>query len=86
MPKASGFDVLRWIRARPSLSSLRVVVLTSSERIKDIDMAYELGANSFLTKPLNLTDFANMIEAMLRFWVKQSKKPTVERSEKQPVK
>src|SRR6185503_2037849 len=49
MPRVNGFEVLRWIRSKPSLSSLRVIVLTSSERIKDVNEAYALGANSFLT-------------------------------------
>jgi CheY-like chemotaxis protein len=79
MPKANGFDVLKWIRAQESLAPLRVVVLTSSERIRDINMAYELGANSFLTKPLTFIDFSNTIRVMLKYWLEQSKKPEVER-------
>jgi len=85
MPRASGFDVLKWIRGRPSLSSLRVVVLTSSERIRDINQAYELGANSFLTKPLNFVDFTNTIQAMLKYWLEHSRKPEIERPDKQPA-
>ena len=79
MPRANGFDVLKWIRAQQSLSSLRVVVLTSSDRIRDINLAYELGANSFLTKPLNFIDFTNTISVMLKYWLERSKKPEVER-------
>jgi len=79
MPKANGFEVLKWIRAQQSLSPLRVVVLTSSERIKDIKMAYELGGNSFLTKPLNFADFTNTISVMLKYWLEHSKKPEIER-------
>ena len=86
MPKATGFDVLKWIRAQPSLSAMRVVVLTSSERIRDINLAYELGANSFLTKPLNFIDFTNTIQAMLKFWLEQSRKPEVKRPDKHPVR
>ena len=79
MPRANGFDVLKWIRAQSMLSSLRVVVLTSSERIPDINQAYELGANSFLTKPLNFTDFTNTIRVVLKYWLEQSKQPEIER-------
>jgi CheY-like chemotaxis protein len=85
MPRANGFDVLKWIRAQPSLASLRVVVLTSSGRIRDINLAYDLGANSFLTKPLNFIDFTNTIQVMLKFWLEQSRKPEVKRPDKQPV-
>lgn len=80
MPRRNGFDVLKWIREQPSLSALRVVVLTSSGRIRDINLAYDLGANSFLTKPLNLIDFTNTISVMLKYWLEQSRKPEITRS------
>ena len=79
MPRTNGFEVLKWIREQPSLSTLRVVVLTSSGRIRDINLAYQLGANSFLTKPLNFVDFTNAIQAMYNFWMLHSKKPEIER-------
>lgn len=79
MPGVNGFEVLKWIRAQPSLASLRVVVLTTSERIRDINQAYTLGANSFLTKPLDFTDFRNTIDAIYKFWIERSKQPQVER-------
>src|SRR5258705_8683596 len=47
MPRIDGFEVLKWIREQPGLSALRVVVLTSSEDIRDVNVAYRLGANSF---------------------------------------
>src|SRR5258705_12172576 len=48
MPRTDGFEVLRWVRQQPGLSALRIVVLTSSENIRDVNQAYRLGANSFL--------------------------------------
>jgi len=44
MPKVDGFEVLSWIRKQPALRALRVVVLTSSEDIYDVNKAYEMGA------------------------------------------
>src|SRR5215472_16822833 len=44
MPRMDGFDVLRWVRLQPGFSSLLVVVLTSSEEIRDVNKAYQLGA------------------------------------------
>jgi len=79
MPRINGFEVLKWIRAQGCLSALRVVVLTSSERFQDINLAYQLGANSFLTKPLNFIEFTNTIQAMYNFWLDHSKKPEIER-------
>jgi CheY-like chemotaxis protein len=52
MPGKNGFEVLEWIRQQPGLKRLRIVVLTTSDAPKDIDRAYELGANAFMVKPL----------------------------------
>ncbi len=51
LPKESGFNVLKWIRARPSIHTLQVVVLSSSNHPDDIHRAHALGANAYLTKP-----------------------------------
>src|SRR2546429_5508391 len=51
MPRIDGFEVLRWLRQQPGLATLRVVVLTSSKEMRDLNLAYQLGANSFLVKP-----------------------------------
>src|SRR5205085_858882 len=56
MPRMEGFEVLRWIRQQPEFFQLCVVMLTSSDHISDANQAYNLGANSFLVKPL---DFEN---------------------------
>ena len=52
LPGIDGFEVLRWVRENPKFRHLRVVVLTSSNAIRDVNKAYRLGANSFLVKPL----------------------------------
>lgn len=59
MPMTDGFDVLRWIRRQSAFGKLCVVMLTSSDEIRDVNLAYQLGANSFLVKPL---DFWNASE------------------------
>jgi len=56
MPAMDGFEVLQWIRRQWELSHLCVVMLTSSDQIRDVNRAYKLGADSFLVKPL---DFVN---------------------------
>src|SRR4051794_24168262 len=48
MPRTSGFEVLDWVRSQPSLKALRVIVLTTSADMKDVNRAYQLGATSFL--------------------------------------
>jgi CheY-like chemotaxis protein len=69
MPRVDGFEVLRWIKSQPSLSALRVVVLTSSGDIRDVNRAYELGANSFLVKPLDFYNTIAMAETILDYWL-----------------
>src|SRR5689334_15837298 len=53
LPGMDGFDYLRWIRGQPGFGSTRVVVLTSSDLMQDVNMAYKTGANSFLVKPVD---------------------------------
>jgi CheY-like chemotaxis protein len=80
-----GFDVLRWIRAQPTLRAIRVVVLTSSNAIKDVNLAYQLGANSFLVKPVDFDDFVRVTQALQGYWLWSDKAPEVSRP-RQPDK
>src|SRR5213594_255676 len=73
MPRTDGFQVIQWIRQQPELATLRIVVLTTSEAVRDINKAYQLGANSFLTKPVVFEDFKNTIQAMYDYWMNLSK-------------
>ena len=77
MPRRNGFEVLEWLRDQPTLRLLRTVVLTTSERIWDINQAYQAGANSFLVKPLDFTDFRNTIQAVYNYWLGLAKAPAV---------
>src|ERR1700753_2252422 len=45
LPRVNGFEVLKWVREQPGLAPLRVLVLTSSDQIRDVNEAYKLGAN-----------------------------------------
>src|SRR5215472_17065033 len=54
MPGISGFEVLKWIRQHPGLKALRVAMLTSSDMPEEIKKAHDLGANVFITKPVQL--------------------------------
>ena len=64
LPVMDGFEVLKWIRSQPSLKDLRVVVLTSSTHIRDVNQAYKLGANSFLVKPLEFENVRALFSAI----------------------
>ena len=79
MPRKNGFEVLEWLRTQPSLRELRVVVLTTSEELRDVNRAYALGAASFLTKPLNFVEFKDTIQAMYNYWMALNRRPRIER-------
>lgn len=86
LPGMSGFDVLRWIRSQPTLSRLRVIVLTSSDSIQDVNLAYRLGANSFLVKPMDLDHLCRMTEALQGYWIWLDNAPEVTRPSKKQEK
>ena len=80
MPMMDGFEVLEWIREHSVFKGLRTVVLTTSEDMRDINRAYQLGANSFLVKPTDLDHFVRLTEAVKGHWMWLSKAPVIERS------
>jgi len=53
MPLRDGFDVLEWVRLQPGLRRLIIVIFTSSDLQEDITRAFELGANSYVVKPVS---------------------------------
>jgi CheY-like chemotaxis protein len=75
LPGFNGLEILGWLRSHPGLSALRVIVLTSSEQMKDINDAYRLGANSFLVKPYDFTDLVSLAQVLQKFWLQLSKTP-----------
>jgi CheY-like chemotaxis protein len=77
MPKMDGFELLWWIRRQPNLKTMRVVVLTSSQDVFDINRAYELGANSFLVKPQEINDFQAMMRTLGSFWLNYCQAPVL---------
>jgi CheY-like chemotaxis protein len=76
MPRVNGFDVLEWIRREPSLKRLLKVVLTSSNVQADVDRAYELGANSYLVKPVEFDEMVHMIQRFEIYWAEINRIPT----------
>jgi CheY-like chemotaxis protein len=76
MPGTDGFEVLEWVRAEPDLKRLLVIVLTSSNLQADVDRAYELGANSYLVKPVEFEQMVNMIQRFEAYWTEINRTPT----------
>src|SRR5437667_6307456 len=76
MPGADGFEVLQWVRAEPELKRLLIVVLTSSKLQADVDRAYELGANSYLVKPVGFEEMVNLIKRFEIYWTEINRTPS----------
>jgi len=69
LPKLSGFDVLKRMRADPRTKAIPVVVLTSSSEDEDMLRSYELGANSYVRKPVEFSAFAKAVGQLGIYWV-----------------
>jgi CheY-like chemotaxis protein len=68
MPKVSGSDVLRVLKADPKLKKLPVVMITSSHQGPDIAECYQLGANAYVVKPVDFNSFSDAVKKLGVFW------------------
>lgn len=69
LPKVGGIEVLQKVKADPRTKAIPVVVLTSSAEDPDIKKCYELGANSYIVKPVQFDNFAKTIANIGLYWV-----------------
>ena len=76
MPGVNGFEVLRWVRSEAKLKRLLVVVLTSSSSQADVDRAYELGANSYMVKPVQFEELVSLIQRFQIYWSEITRIPS----------
>lgn len=75
MPRTNGFGVLEWIRKQRDIRRLIVVILTSSRQETDVDRAYDLGANSYITKPSVIDDLIEDMRRLHGYWIEINEKP-----------
>jgi len=79
LPKIGGLQVLQAIKADPRTKGIPVVILTSSREERDLIAGYELGANSYIQKPVDFDDFQKTIRELGSYWLmmNQSKPATI---------
>lgn len=77
LPKLDGLSVLQNLKQHDSLKKIPVVMLTTSSQTKDIDIAYEYGANSYLVKPIKFSDFVDTVTTIKEYWLEQNKFPSM---------
>lgn len=75
LPKVSGHQILSIIKAEDILRKIPVVVLSISSSEKDIEESYNLNANCYVTKPLDLNEFIEVFERIQSFWLRTVKLP-----------
>ena len=78
MPKVDGLEVLRRVKSNPHTRVIPVIVLTSSHEERDIAQSYQLGANSYLDKPMNFTQFAKAVRQLGFCWPQLDQPPSVD--------
>ncbi len=85
LPRKSGLEVLGWIRQQPEFEKTIVVVLTGSTQTIDIYRSYELGANSYLVKPISESALVDLAAKLNIPWLLGSEPPASSRSSEPPV-
>lgn len=75
LPKVDGLQVLKEVKGSEKLRALPVVILTTSDGERDLAMAYEYHANSYLTKPVDFNDFSRLLGDLGFYWLAWNKRP-----------
>ncbi len=80
LPKVNGHEVLEKIKADPKLRRIPVIVLTASTREEDVVRSYDLGVNTFITKPVEFEKFIEVVTTIKEYWIVIATLPPVEES------
>lgn len=75
MPRVDGYQVLEEMKSDPALRSIPVVVLTTSDTEEDVVKAYDLGVNTYLTKPSSYDGFIELVSTLKRYWLEMARLP-----------
>lgn len=77
MPKLNGIEVLKEIKGHPHTRNIPVIILTSSKENPDVQKCYDLGANSYIVKPVNFEGFAEAIRNLGFYWLLLNQSPNI---------
>lgn len=76
LPRVDGMEVLRQVKADERTRTIPVVVLTSSREDRDVVQSYQLGVNSFVSKPVEFEEFASVVTQLGLYWLLVNRPPT----------
>ena len=85
LPKVDGIEVLRQIKGDPRTRSIPVVVLTSSREEQDLVRSYDLGANSYIQKPVDFEQFRETAKTVGLYWMVINQRPSVHETRRSAV-
>lgn len=77
LPRRSGREVLEWVRSQANLNKIVIIVFTSAQYVGDVSLAYELGANSFIIKPLDFAQYVEIARLLKAWWLRLNQFPPV---------
>jgi len=77
MPKMNGIEVLRHIRTNPDFKLIPIIMVTSSREERDLVESYKLGANSYVVKPVDITQFLEAIKTLGQYWAVVNQPPPI---------
>ena len=75
LPRKSGLEILTQVKALDNLKDIPIVILTTSDHDEDVRRSYQLGANNYLTKPVQFDDCVKLIADIQQYWLELSKIP-----------
>ena len=78
LPKLDGFEVLQRIKQNPSLKTIPVVILTSSDQEVDVAKGFGEGANSFVSKPMQFSEFTAKVRKLELYWILVNSLPSLQ--------
>ena len=77
LPKVDGMQVLRQLKSDPQTKAIAVILPMASKEERDVAKSYQLGVNSYIQKPVNFTDFQNVVRQLGMYWLLVNIKPPV---------
>ena len=82
LPKVDGIEILRQLKEDPRTKAIPVVVLTSSKEERDLIRSYDLGANSYIQKPVDFEQFRHTVKTVGLYWMVINQRPAVNGAKK----
>lgn len=80
MPRVSGLEALEKIKQHPKLKSIPVVMLTTSKNQSDVQRSYELGCNSYISKPVLFETLVGLMNMLCAYWIETVERPEIQKA------